>query len=398
MSAISELGLPLGNAPTIVSNDPHLLTAWESINVWSQKMVEAGGEKNVSLPSACFILMACKLVNLRLRALIKDGSANAKMQAARIIKKMQDVSARLQRSQALTDWLAGNSSLRASVNVADAWFKPLYQQMNQYAATQPVLRDLILPAHRVWKIISLLIEVAPEPQVIKSKDVNIKLSWLQSQLNKPSKRPHSDDDEKEKGKKARTAATEATEAMKRIEVTDLNDLEIIKRYDNNIGIVPTDGPIKNRSVVTAYDVATLMQGQWVNDAAIDAYLTLVCHTFNGLFQDGAELSKSPRYHAWSTTMTPYLAGRSQRFEEKHLRKEWPPARFPDAVLEDVFCHIFPLHVKGNHWVLLVLQKADDGQWTLFFFSRARLAIRKHSSSHGSSFLLGCTSSPRASLM
>ena len=155
--------------------------------------------------------------------------------------------------------------------------------------------------------------------------------------------------------------------MKRIEVIDPDDVDVIKRYDLTIGVVPTDGPVKNRAVVTAHDVLSLAQGSWVNDAAIDAHLTLVCHTFNGLFDEGIELPKSPRYHAWAASLSLYLRHKKTPFEEQNLRHEWPPARFPNAALEDVECHIFPIHVRGNHWILGVLQNMD-GQWTLLPYS------------------------------
>ena len=43
--------------------------------------------------------------------------------------------------------------------------------------------------------------------------------------------------------------TAIDEVIKRIEVIDPEELEIIKRYGINIGIVPIDGPVKNRSVL-----------------------------------------------------------------------------------------------------------------------------------------------------
>ena len=301
---------------------------------------------------------------LRLQKMVKEGAAE-RQPAASVIKMMQDASVELGKSQALKDWRGQDSSFKASVNVGTALFNTLYQQRNQYGPTKPLSRRTLLPIQRIWVMISLVIEDSPEPQVVKSKDVKDKLAWLQKQLES-LKRPHSQNEEdKEKSKKAKTATSEV---LRLIEVIDPQELEIIKRYDNQIGIVPIDGPVKNRSIVTAHDVSTLSGGNWVNDAIIDAHLTLVCHTANNLFQQDASLPKSPKYHAWSISMSAYLAGKKGAFAERHLGQEWPPARFPDAVLEDVTCHIFPLHVKGNHWVLLVLQKQEDGQWTLFFFS------------------------------
>ncbi len=120
---------------------------------------------------------------------------------------------------------------------------------------------------------------------------------------------------------------------------------------------PMDGPVKKWSVISAHDVSSLNPGAWVNDAGIDANLTLACHISKGLFQ-GVQLLRSPKYHAWSATMDNYLGPRSLSFQERHLRREWPPVRFPNAAveLEDVSCHIFPVHARENHWILKVLEK------------------------------------------
>ena len=148
-------------------------------------------------------------------------------------------------------------------------------------------------------------------------------------------------------------------------MSDPQDTETIKPYDVNIGIVLIEGPVRNRGVVTAYDVLTLAPGQRLNDAVIDAHLTLTCHIFNGLFQESRELPLALRYFAWSVHMSGYPAVRAERFEE---RQEWPPARFPQAALEDACCHIFPVRAKTHHWVLMVLQMMEDGPRTLFCYS------------------------------
>ena len=104
---------------------------------------------------------------------------------------------------------------------------------------------------------------------------------------------------------------------------------------------------------------TLRPGQELNDVIIDAYLTLVCHTASGLFLQNAELPRTPRYHAWSVQSSIYLRAKGGSFEQRHLRREWPPARFPHAVIEDVAIHIFPVLVASNHWVLMVFDRAQS---------------------------------------
>ena len=376
MSASLMTSLPLSeSAPKLVSEDPPLQTAWESINAWFQNLVETGGDADAFSSNAAFIMMACKFINLRVKKLlddkVKEGSAELwKNQAGLIVRQMKKVSAELLKNQAVAEWLGQDSSLKASVKVGTMLFNALYQQGSQFAQGQPLPQKALLSVRRVWNMISLINEIAPHPETVKSREIKDRLAWLEKQSGNSLKRPLGQDAENEdKGKKTKTAASQV---MQRIEVMDVGDLEIIKRYDINIGIVPIEGPVKNRSVVTAHDVSSLAQGAEVNDTAIDAHLTLVCHAFNGLFQEGAQLPRSPKYHSWSTHMSIYLSGRQEHFEEKHLRQEWPPARFPNAALEDVPVHIFPIHVSGNagggHWILMVLQREQDGQWSLFCYS------------------------------
>lgn len=366
MTSIRFFHLPLQTKiPEIVSKDPPMLRAWNAIKEWHEKIVGISGEQTVLASHACFIMLASKFLNLRAQQLVKKGSAT-KLQGGLIIKKMQEVSAELRKLQTVTAWLGQRSSLQASVDVGSSLYNALHQNRGQ------LLEEAgLLPVQRVWSIISLVIEIAPEPRIVKSSDVNVKLAWLQSRLDQSLKRPH--DQEEVRDEESNKVDAADADAIRRIQVVDPHDIEVIKRYDIDIGIVPISGPVKNRSVVTAYDLLTLAHMQSVNDAVIDAYLTLVCHTFNGLFQDGVELPQSPRYHAWSAQMSVYLGDRVHSFEERHLRQEWPPARFPHAALQYVTCHIFPIYVgdktKG-HWILMVLQKAEDGQWTLFCFPSA----------------------------
>ena len=332
-------------------------------------MVEKSGDMRVLSTHSCLIMLACRFINLPTQQLVNGGSAS-KLDAGRIMKKMQAVSAELKSLQVVTAWLGQRNSLQGSVEVGNVLYNTLFQQRNQPGAPQPLPNARLLPVERIWTIISLAIEIAPEPVTVKSSEAKAKLFWLHKQSDDSLKRPFEQAEGHDAtSKKARTSSSTATSTVhKRIEVLDPQDIETIKRYDPNIGIVPIEGPVKNRGVVTAHDVSTLAPGEQLNDAVIDAHLTPVCHTSNGLFQEGGELPLAPKYHAWGAQMSLYLVGRAGRFEEKHLRQEWPPARFPQAKLEDVRCHIFPVHVQPNHWVLMVLQMMEDGQRTLLCYS------------------------------
>ena len=346
--------LPLGNAPKFVSDDPQLMNAWDSINVWSQKLLDQGASRP-TMASATFIMAACRFINLRVAKIVKEGTV-ARLQGGMMIKKMQDLSIGLKNVPAVSDYLGQDSSLQASLRVANMLYDTLHQEKSQFAATQPLRKETLLPVQRIWIMISHSIEIEPDPSAVKSKEIKEKLAWLQKQLDEASKRrPSQDIDGEERNKKAKTATSEM---MERIEVIDPNDIELIKRYDNTIGVVPIDGPVKNRAIITAHNISSLAQGSRVNNITINTHLTLVYHTFNSLFNEGIKLPKSPKYHAWSTLLSVYLSRKKIPFEERDLRQDWPPARFPHAALEDVEYHIFPIYVGENHWILGVLQNMD----------------------------------------
>ena len=129
---------------------------------------------------ACLIMMTCKFINLRAQQLVRGGSA-ANLDGGLIIQKMQAVSAELKSLQAVTAWLGQRSSLQGSVEVGNVLFNTLYQQRNQYGVSQPLPKGRLLPVERIWTMISLMIEIAPEPLTVTSSEAKAKLSWPRSQ-------------------------------------------------------------------------------------------------------------------------------------------------------------------------------------------------------------------------
>ena len=122
MSPVQLRHLPLpGTVPLIVSSDPQLLTAWESINAWFQKVIDTNWEPKIFLYHACLRMMTCRIMNLRANKMGKEGLAS-RLAAGTVIKKMQDVSGELKNLHAVTEWLGESSTLQASVNVLDESF------------------------------------------------------------------------------------------------------------------------------------------------------------------------------------------------------------------------------------------------------------------------------------
>ena len=182
---------PLGNAPGFVSNDPSLKTAWDSINVWSQTIVDQRASK-LSITSAVFIMVTCRFINLRISKIVKEGTVD-RLQGAMLIKRMQDLSIRLKGYQEVSDYLGQESSFRASLRVANTLYNTLHQEKAQFGATQPLRKETLLPVQRIWIMISHMIEIEPDASAVRSKEAKEKLAWLQKQLDESSKRRPSQD-------------------------------------------------------------------------------------------------------------------------------------------------------------------------------------------------------------
>lgn len=107
---LRHLSLP-GTVPLIVSSDPQLLKAWESINAWFQKAIDTNWEPEIFLYHACLIMMTWRFMNLRANKMGKEGLAT-RLAAGTVIKKMQDVSGELKSLHAVTEWLGKKAHYR----------------------------------------------------------------------------------------------------------------------------------------------------------------------------------------------------------------------------------------------------------------------------------------------
>ncbi|KAI4268439.1 MAG: hypothetical protein L6R35_006766 [Caloplaca aegaea] len=134
----------------------------------------------------------------------------------------------------------------------------------------------------------------------------------------------------------------------------------LNRYDHLAGVAPRDGPTQCPINILAKHINTLVGTEWVDDTTIDGYLCLVCHAGNGHFQlkndDDAVRVGSPKWNAWSEHF----------FRGLGTHALFPPSMYPDAQVEDVKHHLFPLH-STNHWVLFHVY-SKQANWHADFFS------------------------------
>ena len=86
----------------------------ESINAWFRNIVETGGEAQVFLSNAAFIMMACKLINLRVKKLL-DDKVTQRPPAGSIVRQMKEVSAELLKKR-IEDYQTVSSLCKISDN------------------------------------------------------------------------------------------------------------------------------------------------------------------------------------------------------------------------------------------------------------------------------------------
>lgn len=222
----------------------------------------------------------------------------------------------------------------------------------------------------VWELIDLTIQETPLQKIVKANVVKGSLkkldaitrhaiegktvSFYQSHLRRstPSKRQ-----------------VDSTAAIRKIIQISDHDRQILNRYLQDAVPVPTQGLVKAPSKLTMSEVKTLLPGRWVDDRIIDAYLKLVCHHGNGLFDaidqgdDQSARTGTPKYHAWSSLVAEGPG---------HMDISWPPEQYAAPKIEEVQHHFFPLLVghdggERNHWIMLHLWN-NAGSWALDCFS------------------------------
>ena len=144
--------------------------------------------------------------------------------------------------------------------------------------------------------------------------------------------------------------------------------QLMDPYDPDRVIVPLDGRQRSPTKITCEDLATLMPNHFVSVNAVDAYMALLCHTFNGHFKETEQLPASPKWHAWPADTARILTEAVEKSAGIPDIPGWPPVLYPEARLQNVGCHFFPVYSRmESHFYLLMLQKANNG-WQCQLFS------------------------------
>ena len=282
------------------------------------------------------------------------------------------------------------SSLKLAVDAALPLFDDVYPEK-----TEPTIRlhklnvpmERLVECKRVWDNIALFCKTASDTSVIKMKEVNRRLAWLEQQIERqksrdlvaspqvlaisrstegkrsledpevpPSKRQHLD--------LANKSEHDAREIMRSLEFDSklspcLNWSETAMIDTSNVSSL-TYPP----AIPQAKDFLYLATGQELTDLIMDPYMALLCHYGNGHFassQADSEMPGSPKFHAWSTWFA------DQMKSGKKFKGLWPPKAYPGAKIGDVMYHVIPIFLGGNHWGMAILSNTN-GTRRLDFYS------------------------------
>lgn len=143
--------------------------------------------------------------------------------------------------------------------------------------------------------------------------------------------------------------------------------ECLAWYDKGCIIAKPKGLLQPPCSISPSEMISLIGRDWITDQLTDCYLALVCHLGNGHFKldDDAvtlEQAGSPQWHSWTTWLSKGLQSRGA------LTTQWPPRGYSGAKIEDTQHHIFPMHLRNNHWGLAVLSLKQGSQNVDFYSS------------------------------
>ena len=386
MSGLTFTNLPLGDPEDVVRSDPELLMAWEAADLWSRSIVNSGTTRALSSFGAS-LMLACKYILGRVDQARKEKELSAS-EVQRVVRRLRGISLELGGFTTMKEQLGGGSSFQAATTIGRELFATVMNSRDSWQNTG-IPTTQLQAVIRIWSILDLYTRGQTEAKVVSRQEVKNKLRSLNRGLNLPAEKlfgkgseqdveMKEDEEQQTEGSKEEQAAPEQSQdappqqtapaqrfaTSQQMVVPQTPEASaIMNRYDPAVGIVPIEGRVKSPMVLTDKDLGTLTSRQWVNDNIVDAYIALVCHTVNGHFQGGS-LPATPRWHAWNTFTADVVT--SKDTDRDLVRRQWPPALYPEAALEDVECHIFPI-CQRSHWFMGIAARRGH-TWQVTYYS------------------------------
>ena len=353
--------LPLDNLPADCAEDDQLSFAWESIDYWAERILiadEADRESSLRF-HASPLMLACYFVLLRIRTLVaqKFQLSARSVNIVRIVVTKASNEIRGFESVKKLYENPQTDSFKESAAIARNVHRSIYErEKNSLRQDTVVSQAQQTVASRLYRLLELYIALEPRPAVLPSSKVRDWQKFLK-RVDTPLKRPSSV-----------IEIAEIQEVDKRIRLGEWakitltqGEADIVDPYFGQQSLVPMHGKIGSSISVGHGDLMTATAGQRLNDAVIDAYLSLIGHSINGHFGSN-DLAQTPRWHMWPTLVLETLrAGNSPD-------PSWPPQMYPQARITEVEKHVLAVHVQGNHWALIVIDREITGLYNVRGFS------------------------------
>ena len=399
MSKAAFKPLPLPKAPQAIRDDKNLLKMWESVNGWyitNIHTTDSIKQKNALRTYACHMIVACQVIDERLRPKLKEKQmSRTTLLAAGAVRKAFDWLKEQGVVKNELSWGNGTKPYDAALSKGLHLYKLVTRaqgmpslNLRKFAVDLEHLRD----CERIFHILVMYLEhkkgtVGRSDIVSKGKYLSKLVSRREtremetlpssSPVDAPMKGMDIGDDassevEQPATKKPRIDKATADSAKVVEPVSDPQPGgHLLELIDDRIIQTNAVGIVAPPNQVSLKDTLDLVNGGLISDRVMNAYLALLCHHANGHWdiarQDRMqEHAGSPRWHAWDTYTTEVLRRRSG------MDRAWPPDFYRAAKVEDVEVHLFPWHITGGvgHWCLGVLRRMQ-GRWQLDQYSTLR---------------------------
>lgn len=111
---------------------------------------------------------------------------------------------------------------------------------------------------RMRRLLELYSALAPNAKSIRRDEVETTQKWLAERLHAGNAN-------------GGLEVLSTNEAIRRYTVTKPEDLELLKRYQPHIGMIPTEGRLASPVICIVKNVSTLVPGKWLDEVVMEAY-------------------------------------------------------------------------------------------------------------------------------
>ena len=255
-------------------------------------------------------------------------------------------------------------------------YKRTRPKIHEYPDDFAVDVELLRMCRRAWMNIAWYKSISSDNTLVKVSVVKSHIKSLDEQAQRQglSQLYYAPDSGKRKldegptsvAKKPRFASPISEGARRRLDEGSMHSA-VLEILDKPVCPASTDPNVVLCAprLPQAKDLVALATGESTSDTIVDPYLALLCHKGNGHFDgdDGFQRLGSPQWFTWSAWIAKAIA--THRDTEKAV---FPPQTYPEGTLENVWHHIFPVHLGRERWAMFILTRASDGMYKVDVYS------------------------------